>query len=196
MSLKNEWHHRKVAEGQGKACWICYKPSTSVLITPDNKVCPARARELHTLTLQDFFYICTGHLKDRGFCTPDADEVAAAEEKRKKEELDREIEKVKKEYMDRQDAKAKKRKEREKKKDKDKEKSKEDKKDDEAEDKNDEKERDEKVSLRRLHICDHQANNYRSRSRLWRRKLPPRMMTDLESSTYTSMFLSTTASSS
>jgi hypothetical protein len=38
MSLKNLWHHRKVADGSAKACWVCYKPSTSVLITPDNKV--------------------------------------------------------------------------------------------------------------------------------------------------------------
>jgi hypothetical protein len=38
MALPNVWHHRKVADGSGKACWICYKPTTSVLITPDNKV--------------------------------------------------------------------------------------------------------------------------------------------------------------
>jgi hypothetical protein len=38
MSLKNTWHHRKVADSASKSCWICFKPSTSVLITPDNKV--------------------------------------------------------------------------------------------------------------------------------------------------------------
>ena len=38
MSLPNVWHHRKVADSAAKACWICYKPSTSVLITSDNKV--------------------------------------------------------------------------------------------------------------------------------------------------------------
>ncbi|KAF2100676.1 DUF1742-domain-containing protein [Rhizodiscina lignyota] len=128
MSLKNEWHHRKVAEGQAKACWVCFKPSTSVLITPDNK---------------DFFYICPGHLKDRGFAIPDADEAAAVEERKKKEALDREIEAVKKEYAEKQKEKEKKRKEKEKNKDKDK--KKEDKKEEEEEDKNDEKERDEKI---------------------------------------------------
>lgn len=29
---------RKVAEAAAKACDVCYKPSTSVLITPDKKV--------------------------------------------------------------------------------------------------------------------------------------------------------------
>jgi hypothetical protein len=34
----NIYTHRKVAEASAKACDICYKPSTSVLITPDKKV--------------------------------------------------------------------------------------------------------------------------------------------------------------
>jgi hypothetical protein len=38
MSLTNVWHLRRVADTAAKACFICYKPSTSVLITPDNKV--------------------------------------------------------------------------------------------------------------------------------------------------------------
>ncbi|KAL8750110.1 MAG: hypothetical protein Q9184_006543 [Pyrenodesmia sp. 2 TL-2023] len=38
-----------------------------------------------------------GHLKDRGFCTPIIDEAEAAARK-KKDELDREIEMIKKEY--------------------------------------------------------------------------------------------------
>lgn len=94
------------------------------------------------LTVQDFFYICPGHLKDRGFATPDADEVAAAEAKRKKEELDAEIEKVKREYMERQEERAKKRREKKK---KDKKEEKEDKKADEEEESKEAKERDEKV---------------------------------------------------
>lgn len=40
MSLQNTWHHRKVADTAAKACFVCYKPSSSVLITPDNKVLP------------------------------------------------------------------------------------------------------------------------------------------------------------
>ncbi|KAI9731750.1 MAG: hypothetical protein M1834_004539 [Cirrosporium novae-zelandiae] len=82
MSFANIWHLRKVADTSTKACYICYKPTTSVLITPDNK---------------DFFYVCPGHLKDRGFCSPIVDEAEEAA-KKKKAELDLEIEKVKKEY--------------------------------------------------------------------------------------------------
>ncbi|KAF2184297.1 DUF1742-domain-containing protein [Zopfia rhizophila CBS 207.26] len=123
MSLSNTWHHRRVAENSAKACWICYKPTSSVLITPDNK---------------DFFYICIGHLKDRGFCQPDQDEAAAAAA-RKKEGLDREIETVKKEYEEKQKRK------REKHKEKDKDNDKDSKKKDEEEDKKDEKEKDDKI---------------------------------------------------
>ncbi|KAF9738720.1 UPF0589 protein C32H8.01c [Paraphaeosphaeria minitans] len=130
MSLKNLWHHRKVADGSAKACWICYKPSTSVLITPNNK---------------DFFYVCVGHLSDRGFCQPDADEAAAAAARNKKEELDLEIEQVKKEYEEKQRIKREKRKE--KAKEKDKEKEKDAKKTDEEEDKSDEKTKDDKVRI-------------------------------------------------
>ncbi|CAF9920885.1 MAG: hypothetical protein ALECFALPRED_001655 [Alectoria fallacina] len=84
MALVNVWHLRRVAEASAKPCDICYKPNTSVLITPDNK---------------DYFYVCPGHLKDRGFCTPIIDEAEVAA-KKKKEEMDREIELVKKEYED------------------------------------------------------------------------------------------------
>lgn len=38
MPFPNIYTHRKVAEASAKACDICYKPSTSVLITPDKKV--------------------------------------------------------------------------------------------------------------------------------------------------------------
>ncbi|PVI07796.1 DUF1742-domain-containing protein [Periconia macrospinosa] len=132
MSLQNIWHHRKVAENSKKACWICYKPTESVLITPDNK---------------DFFYICTGHLSDGGFCRPDADEAAAAAARKKKEELDREIENVKKEYEEKQKLKREKRKEKQKEKDKDKDKEKEEetKKSEEEQDKDDAKKKDDKI---------------------------------------------------
>jgi phage-related minor tail protein len=36
--MENTWHLRRVADNASKACWICYKPTTSVLITPNNKV--------------------------------------------------------------------------------------------------------------------------------------------------------------
>ncbi|KAH7058587.1 VPS4-associated protein 1 [Macrophomina phaseolina] len=129
-ALQNLWYHRRVADAQAKACWICFKPSSSVLITPDSK---------------DFFYICPGHLKDRGFCEPDADEAAAVTEKKKKEEMDREIQKIKDEYGEKQRRKKEKRKEKEKEQGKDKEKDKEGK-DEETEDKKDEKERDDKAA--------------------------------------------------
>ncbi|KAI9856017.1 MAG: hypothetical protein M1824_005714 [Vezdaea acicularis] len=110
MPLPNVWHLRRVAEASAKACDICYKPTTSVLITVDNK---------------DFFYTCQGHLKDRGFCSPIvSDEEIAA---RKKEELDREVAKLKMEF----DEKQKKKKEKEKqKKEKDRKDGEKDKKDD------------------------------------------------------------------
>lgn len=47
--------------------------------------------------MQDYFYICQGHLKDRGFASPIVDEADVAA-KAKKEALDREIESIKKEY--------------------------------------------------------------------------------------------------
>ncbi|KAI0909401.1 VPS4-associated protein 1 [Ustulina deusta] len=107
MSLPNIWHHRKVADTSAKGCEICFKPSTSVLITPDK---------------QDFFYVCLAHLQDRGFCSPiiDHDAVAA----KRKKEMDEEVERLKREYEEKQ--RKKKEKEAEKGKDQDKEKDKKD----------------------------------------------------------------------
>jgi hypothetical protein len=102
MSFPNIWHHRKVAESAAKGCDICYKPSTSVLITPEK---------------QDFFYVCAIHLKDVKFATPIVDEEAIAA--RKKKEMDDALERVKKEYEEKQ----RKKKEKEKSKDDDKAKS-------------------------------------------------------------------------
>ncbi|KAK4674970.1 hypothetical protein QC764_502390 [Podospora pseudoanserina] len=85
MAFSNEYTHRKVAETSAKSCEICYKPSSSVLITSDNK---------------DWFYVCPSHLKDTGFCTPKIDHAAI--EARKKKELEDEIERVKKEYEEKQ----------------------------------------------------------------------------------------------
>lgn len=44
MSLTNVYHLRLVADTSAKACLICYKPSTSVMITPDNKVSQPKLR--------------------------------------------------------------------------------------------------------------------------------------------------------
>ncbi|KAL0468066.1 VPS4-associated protein 1 [Neurospora intermedia] len=116
MSFPNLYTHRKVAETKAKSCDICYRLSTSVLITADNK---------------DFFYICPSHLKEPAFCTPKIDTEAI--EARKKKELEEEIESVKKEYEEK-----KKKKEEEKGKEADKEKEK-DKKDGEKSKDKDEK---------------------------------------------------------
>jgi hypothetical protein len=40
MAFPNVYTHRKVADTKAKSCDICYKLSTSVLITADNKVRP------------------------------------------------------------------------------------------------------------------------------------------------------------
>lgn len=114
MSLPNVWHLRRVADSSAKACYICYKPSTSVLITPDNKVrvpyisahCIYPSGVLSRagfsdLCMQDFFYVCPAHLKDRGFCSPIVDSEKEAA-KKKEEALALEIEKVKKEYEEKQ----------------------------------------------------------------------------------------------
>ncbi|QKX56308.1 uncharacterized protein TRUGW13939_03409 [Talaromyces rugulosus] len=128
MSLPNVWHLRRVADTASKACTICYKPSTSVLITPDNK---------------DFFYTCPAHLKDRSFCSPIVD--AGEEAKKKKdEELAREIENVKREYEEKQ-KKKKEKKEKEKKADDDKDKDKDDKTSEKDDDKKAEQEKNAKI---------------------------------------------------
>ncbi|OKO95701.1 UPF0589 protein C32H8.01c [Penicillium subrubescens] len=135
MSLTNVYHLRRVADTSARACLICYKPSTSVMITPDNK---------------DFFYVCPAHLQDRHFCSPIVDAEGEAA-RLKEQQMAEEIEKVKKEYEEKQ----KRKKEREKQsskdvkdKEKDKKKDKDDSKDKDSADSktNDEKERDEKVS--------------------------------------------------
>ncbi|GJN76428.1 AAA-ATPase vps4-associated protein 1 domain-containing protein [Purpureocillium lilacinum] len=135
-AFPNVYTHRKVAEASARACDICYKPSTSVLITPDKK---------------DFFYVCPVHLKDRNFATPKIDEEAVKAKREK--ELAEETEKLKKEYEERQqrkkDKEAKKKEDKDKDKEKDKDKdSKDDKdKDDKATDKDkDGKEKDEGTS--------------------------------------------------
>lgn len=120
MSTPNVYHLRRVAPTSAKPCYVCYKPTSSCLITPDNR---------------DFFYICDGHLKDPGFASPIVDKEDE-EAKKKKEEMAKAIEEVKKEYEEKQKAKKKK-----------KDKKDEDKKDDKKKDDNDEKERDDKVGL-------------------------------------------------
>ncbi|KFX87231.1 hypothetical protein V490_08419 [Pseudogymnoascus sp. VKM F-3557] len=101
MAFQNVYTHRKVADTASKPCDICFKPSTSVLVVPENK---------------DFFFVCPGHLKDKGFCTPIIDEAAVAAKKKK--EMEDEVERVKKEFEEKQKKKKEKEKSKEKEKDK------------------------------------------------------------------------------
>ncbi|KAK7948463.1 uncharacterized protein PG986_009349 [Apiospora aurea] len=86
MSLPNVWHHRKVADSSAKGCDLCYKPTTSVLVTPDK---------------QDHFYICAAHLKEVRFCKPIVDEAAIAANKQKEKD-DEIVAQAKKEYDEKQ----------------------------------------------------------------------------------------------
>lgn len=51
----NAYTSRLVAASDSKACLVCFKPTTTVLVA-SNKV--------------DFFYICSSHLKDKAFAEP------------------------------------------------------------------------------------------------------------------------------
>ncbi|KAK5680053.1 hypothetical protein LTS10_008003 [Elasticomyces elasticus] len=130
MTTKNLYHRRLVADSAAKACWICYKPSSTVLITPDQ---------------DDYFYICPGHLKDPKFATAkDAEDLA---EKKRKEELDKEIEAVKKEFEEKMKRKMDRRKQKEHEKKDGKEEKKKDGKDADKEDEKDEKEKEERLKV-------------------------------------------------
>ena len=97
MASQNLYHRRLVAETSGKACWICYKPSSTVLITPES---------------DDWFHICPGHLTDRKFAIPKDEEDLA--KKKREADLEKEIEAIKKEYEEKQRKKADKRKDKDK----------------------------------------------------------------------------------
>ena len=104
MASQNLYHRRLVAESSAKACWICYKASSTVLITPES---------------DDWFHICAGHLTDRKFAIPKDEEDLA--KKKREEELEKEVEALKKEYEEKLRKKAEKRKAKDKKKDEQKE---------------------------------------------------------------------------
>lgn len=55
VPFPNEYHVRLVADSDAKACTICYRPCTTVLLN-ENQL--------------DFLYTCANHLKDTQFVTP------------------------------------------------------------------------------------------------------------------------------
>jgi hypothetical protein len=128
MASQNLYHRRLVAESSGKACWICYKPSSTVLITPES---------------DDWFHVCPGHLTDRKFAIAKDEEDLA--KKKREEDLEKEIEAVKKDYEEKLRKKAEKRKAKDKDKEKDKDAEKDKRKDEQKEDEKDEKEKEEKL---------------------------------------------------
>lgn len=78
--------------------------------------------------VQDFFFVCAVHLKDKHFCTPKVDEDAA--KAKRERELAEETEKLKKEYEEKQRKKKEKKEKEEKKKDEENDKDGDEKKDD------------------------------------------------------------------
>ncbi|KAL2110785.1 hypothetical protein VUR80DRAFT_714 [Thermomyces stellatus] len=83
MSFPNVYAHRKVAETAKRGCDVCFRPTSSVLLSEGTDT-------------KDFFFVCPAHLTDRKFCTPIVDENAA--EARKKKAMEEEMERVKREY--------------------------------------------------------------------------------------------------
>jgi len=100
MSFTNLYYKRTT--GTPKACYICYKPTTTVLAT---------------INTTDFIYTCDTHLTDPGFASPVGEGSSGAEDVRKVELSPGEIAKVKREWEEQQ--KKKKEKETTTKKDKD-----------------------------------------------------------------------------
>ncbi|KAK7470971.1 hypothetical protein VKT23_002385 [Stygiomarasmius scandens] len=104
MSFTNLYYKRTT--GTAKPCYICFKPTTTVLAT---------------INTVDFLYTCDNHLTDRGFASPVGESGDGAGGAKKMELSAEEIAKVKEEYDERQRKKAEKEKDKEEK-EKDKEK--------------------------------------------------------------------------
>ncbi|THH33640.1 hypothetical protein EUX98_g507 [Antrodiella citrinella] len=109
MSFTNLYYKRAV--GTPKACYVCHKPTTTVLAT---------------INTVDFIYTCDGHLTDPGFASQVGESTDGTSGARKLGVSPEEIAKVKEEWEERQRKKKEKEKEKEKTEDKDKGKEKED----------------------------------------------------------------------
>ena len=105
------WTASYQTTGTPKACYVCYKPTTTVLAT---------------INTTDFLYTCDTHLTDPGFASSVSESSDGASGVRKLGPSPEEIEKVKNEWEETQKRKQEKEKEKEsEKKDKDKEEGKE-----------------------------------------------------------------------
>jgi len=137
LPFQNLYHKRIVAEvrpeeSSAKPCYICYRQTSTVLITPDQA---------------DFFYTCPGHLKDRGFAVPVGPSAEELEKERARKVVEAEVEEKKRRWREKEEKeKAKKEKEKTEKKDDEKEaeKKKEDEKDGERKKDEEEKKDDKK----------------------------------------------------
>ncbi|KAJ7228951.1 VPS4-associated protein 1 [Mycena pura] len=97
MSFTNLYYKRTA--GTAKPCYVCYKPTTTVLAT---------------INTVDFFYTCPTHLADAGFASPFQDPEAAKKPAVSEEDIGKAI----KEYEESQKRKKEVEKEKEKEKDK------------------------------------------------------------------------------
>lgn len=104
LPFPNIYHLRRVAETSSRACTVCYKPTSAVLVSEDGKA--------------DFFYICDAHLSDPSFATPQLD-PKIEEAKHRQEAMDAEIADLKKKWEEYQKKKAKESKDKKKDEDKD-----------------------------------------------------------------------------
>ena len=72
--FSNRYVQRHVAEKDARSCFICYRPTTAVMV--------------NEMPNADFFYACPTHLSDPGFATLDsASQLALAEQAKKIEEV-------------------------------------------------------------------------------------------------------------
>ncbi|KII95896.1 hypothetical protein PLICRDRAFT_99224 [Plicaturopsis crispa FD-325 SS-3] len=102
MAFTNLYYKRTA--GTPKACWVCFRPTTTVL---------------STINTVDFIYTCPSHLTDTGFATPIGDSGDGVAGTRKLGLSPEEIAKVKEEWEQAQKKKLEKEKEKAKNKDKD-----------------------------------------------------------------------------
>lgn len=84
--FKNRYQARRVADSDGRGCFICHKPTATVL-----------ANEIPSA---DFFYVCPNHLSDPGFAKLDPQ---IEEQEKEQEKIDAEKRRLKAEWLAKQE---------------------------------------------------------------------------------------------